>query len=485
MERLFASFRRQFKVLGLLRASMRSDGKNIIEQVVQRSGPLKSIFEFAEMATGRTICGQSDAFLFNNAAWPRANRLAGYTSSHQIPFSASILSYVETWDMQMKRDDDPGGARRAALWYGQQRGNFRPALEMLFDLYECGYCVNYDAFLSAAMMIAETCIRVQDPPAFLSSISLVDRIATNETYAKIEEIGKQQPRADRILAILQWASDRAHAKVARVRQSANCDEWLIGHAELLPLCTFITTLSTTHESDASVPATLRTVLHSLKEIHADTGGYLRSFHQLKMVSHGPANAIGFWVIYHSKFGAEWLNRIMKDRLLIPEALRSQIEALPRMEVAREAVWPRQWRFYSEVIAWPLSILREFESELFRTMPLVASDDDPAAKKEQVIEELTTGLKSVLANPSRQENIRELMALKQTYPWSMLLRRELGIQLDECGRRAEAIEELSGAVLLNPLESESWHDLAVALRRNGSLDDGSFCYGVCDMIRSSK
>jgi tetratricopeptide (TPR) repeat protein len=485
MAGLFASFRQQFKVLGLLTASMQSHGKNITEQVIERAGPLRSIFEFAEMATGRAICGENDAFLFNNAMWPSAGRLAGYTSSDQIPFSASMLSYVETWDMQMRREDDPGGARRAALWYGQQCGNFRSALEMLFDLYECGYCVNYDAFLWAAMRIADACVRVSDSKAFFLSISLADMTATNETYAKMEEIAKEEPQNDRILAILQWASERAHAKIVRVRQSANCDEWLIGNAELLPLCAFIAAVNETYASAFSPPATLRTVLHSLDEIRADTGGYFRLFHRLEKVTHLPTSSIAFWGIYRSKFDTEWLDRIMQDRLLIPSALTNQIRSLPRLEDAHDAVWPRRWRYYSEVIAWPLAILREFQPELFRTSAVSFADDDPAAQKQQIIEELTSGLKRALANSSHDENIQPLVELKEKYPWSMLVRRELGIQYDECGRHAEAIEELTSAVLLNPDESESWHELAVALRRKGTLDDGNFCYCVRDMIRSSK
>jgi hypothetical protein len=218
---------------------------------------------------------------------------------------------------------------------------------------------------------------------------------------------------------------------------------------------------------------------------------------------------GVGIPYQHTYGDAWLDHLMEDRLLVPEALRPVVQKAyegASLPAVRDLDLPYEWTILSEKMAWPLCVAlervpllvrtEEFETDSVKAMARslgyqedekeidgFRTEEQSEARRQLSIDEF----KSFFADESlfsgdSSAAIEKLEAFATLYPWNHFVQRELGIRFDEAGDAALGFKHLQSAVLLEPSEALTWQSFGVVLRRLDAPDDALLASGVSAMLK---
>jgi len=256
-------------------------------------------------------------------------------------------------------------------------------------------------------------------------------------------------------------ADSALELVESTRKAASYGEWLTGYMELT-VYTRLVASAARFLSD--VPLPVRTTLSQLEEIKADAGllsDVLGSGDGLWY--RNVFQRFGFFAGYFRMVGGDsLLQRILEQRLLIPDAIRphANLVDVAGLSFYTLADLPDGWAHIGWQSAHVVAAFSRATS---------AFDPPPADIHSAISEHIEAG--------RYHDAITQASKLLKEMPWSPELRGELAIALDSCGQSEAALEHILAAVFLRPTNPLLWQSFAVISHKLKHDDDARMAAGL--------
>ena len=298
------------------------DRESLTDFVVRRNAPLGALL-FAAPHFGVPITIPPElTFFYNTADWPDDAPPAGWVADAIVPPPDAMRSRPGDWTLQ---GSDGGGLSRLArgtLWTLHHHG-YRRALEFVIDSICSGVVVHSGVAIewltsllgvrrrvaSDADIFRQFARRVPGSPAEWRSFD-IDRPAL------LSAAPCRTPTDD-----LDWLQAATLSRIAAARAAGNADEWLSRFLETSKLCRVISESFQAMGLDEDLA--YGAFVAQVEEIKAD-GGMFMLWHfnnfadtDRASVPWSPATAMAR--IAQAR-GEEWLEQIMEERVLVPDAL---------------------------------------------------------------------------------------------------------------------------------------------------------------------
>lgn len=293
--------------------------------------------------------------LFNRTDWPPAAPIGGYPGMKDDPKPSQVVrSFMEFWDIQQELIDRPlapGLALlRATLWQVREQG-LAKGLQYLLDLQKQGYVINdltvYSALDLLRMAAPKTVNDDALPGLFFGEPVPMEGKAWIE--AKFQDLSsskiEEMPDCRNSNSFYETLLRTAIGEVARVRNSATYDDWMLGQWRLSPLLDNVRSFF--DGSVSQISPTVRPILAQLEEIRADTG-MIRTFRRQNFCGHPlRADLIATRHLidaFKELRPRDWKNRVCQDRALVPEKLKDYLLN------ERDDPKPAGWQYISAELA---------------------------------------------------------------------------------------------------------------------------------------
>jgi len=485
--------------------------KSFLERFGLRPSLLDSIFTAVDQYMPNSVSMTPVPAISNHARWSSSEILGGYLS---VKPGELLASYLGCW--QQAADDPeacPFRFPRLAFWYWRETGDVLTALGLLFDLNKAGFFLHLKHFWQAVFMVCDA--YTQDfNVKLLQNHDFKSQSGDQDLALTVQGLSGRPHNTAKVQAVVEWVTDCAIEEAQRAREATTSDEWLFQQPILRAAVEILTSLDRKHK--ALLTVSQRAVASQFEEVRADLGGaamvtglVARERRPLRIEYYG---VTGVGLEYQRTYGAEWLDKLLEDRVLLPEALRDHFAlayAGATLPAFREVEVPVEWRYVSEWMAWSFAVAlkkdpvvlrsRDFDIETIyakcREMGFEAEEDteDPGirefsseaqseARHELTVDELTGLLQSPeVFSDNDAAAMEKLQTIISLYPWNNFARQELGIRYDQSGNVAEGFAQLRASVLLDPTYGLTWQSLSVVLNRLGNRQDSMLAAAMAEMI----
>jgi hypothetical protein len=485
--------------------------------------------------------GHRAPYCYNGASWRDEVPIAGYTGEGPNPGLVDLVrSYVSNWYMAAHGSMSLR-LSRAALFECRERG-LRSAVQYLLDLQWHGLAPEWQGVAEVVRLLLAGRTEAGSEAGMLARCLGRRAPASTREWMELDprtgwvpdRLPSSTPLPEDVRQVLSDLVSRGLREAHALRAAASWDEWVLGQAALKGLLR--TVIDVYQKVVPEPPLGVRAILSQFDEICADAW---------------PAVALHYDVYpYRSAFVMteaaaillsqtlpDWEERLYRERLLVPDALRGHLlggEAsplpLPWQALSWRLVGPFRHAFERKDStlqrARPVepgtlldrsAALREFfrahevddtqgrelairyaagllrvretvEMSLAHTRPRVASDELSrlcaeavrAVATEEVIDRLRNALEEWYLEREPDEVrafIREWEALAVDYPWCPWLHLEIGIAYDTVGEPERALASIVRAAVLGPTEEMHWQSLTATLRAMGASFDADVARGV--------
>jgi tetratricopeptide (TPR) repeat protein len=510
---LLSALLHQLQLAGLFIAyygtAPRQSDKDFLERFGLRPALLDSIFAVTETYFSEKVRLGAVPVISNRARWSDPTKLGGYL---RVKSSEVLASYMGCWQHAAQFPDSaPFRFIRLAFWYWHQQNDFFSSLKLVFELNKAGFFLNADHF----EMVAQSLCGAYTGGFEISSLDGHDFDSEEGDKILLDlngAISKGAADDDKVRELFDWMADVAMEEADAMRNASLPDEWVNAQAVLHSRLAVLIFIQRQHTQALS--ATQKAIASQLEETLADLGGNALVTHLIAREGRplllNLLGLQGVGTIYQGTYGADWLDKLMEDRILAPEVLRGQIEAaysgtvLPKV---REIELPNEWRMVSRSIGWSICAAFHRDPMLERSIDFEIEkvnaaclemgyspnpdhqfeDTEQAAARRKLS---IAALQKLLANPilfgddgaAAIENLNEIARL---YPWNHLVCRELGIRYDQSGDSEAGFRMLREAILLEPSEAMNWESFSVVLNRQGHTQDAIFASATCEMINQKE
>jgi hypothetical protein len=341
-----------FGLLGCHAAPTEDDLKWLAVTVVK---PLNLLFEILENATGRTILPLEVPLLYHTAGWPSNAPPAGYAGESTVvrgrDHTASLFAF---WTLQLRNESDPAPAAyklvRAALWIVRVKG-LAAALRYLFTLFDAGFVIRPEVASNAIWLLLDGRRRVRvepDLPGFFLKALPDSPDAWAQTdfrtdfrnvlMAKLHLV-KQRDIANELDLLCDLVSER----IARAREAADLTEWILGQARLKIAA--VATLNVFRWAEVDDDLSYAGFAAQFDEIGADCGAFFLMARSISPLARGDRlspnwGLAGAMAVIAKDHEPGWINRILDERMLVPDALLATYTENPTEMVT---VVSAEWR----------------------------------------------------------------------------------------------------------------------------------------------
>jgi hypothetical protein len=513
---LLSALHRQLQLVGLFvayyRTAPQKSNKDFLKRFGLRPALLDSIIAIAEIHLSEKILVGEVPVISNRARWSDPTKLGGYLRTKT---SEVLASYLGCWQHAAQYPESAAFRFfRLAFWYWHQQNDFFSSLKLMFDLDKAGFFLNADHFEFVAQSLCDAYTGGFD----ISSLHNhdFDSEAGDKTLLNMSQaISKGSHDDDKVRELFDWVADVAMDEADEMRNASSPDAWICAQATLSGVLAVLIFIQRQHAQRLS--ATQKAIASQLEEISADLGGSASVTHLIAKESrplvlklHG-LQAVG--LAYQETYGAEWLDKLMEDRILAPEALRGAIEAAyagAELPIVREIPLPFAWAMVSPSIAWSICATFQRDPLLERSVDFKIEEveatclelgysptPDAAMHQFEDAQEAAARRKlsivalkklwddPVLFGDDAVAAIQNLTALAVLYPWNHVVWRELGIRYDQSGDPKTGFRMLREAILLEPAEAMNWQSFSVVLNRLGDQQDAIFAAAIGEMIKQKE
>jgi hypothetical protein len=378
---LLSMFLSQIQVTGLL-ASFFIDSRSV-EAPMKRQEFLNGIdkrFEyftnFMMMAeyNGAKLELHSIPILYNTQHW-RSEVLGGYFNpDFNINPSDLVISYRGCW----RYADSHRRLVKAALWYVRSRGDFNYWFDYLVDLFEAGYIIDRKEFVKAGMILLELYAKSENPIQLIEKLALDIDPGTTETALEFirKGIASQNANDERIRNAYTMILKRLLEEISRARCSDSVGEWVLSFAKIVGLIDFVISMVGSYESILKLTVVDEAIQSQIEEIHADLFSFVATFLFDKKhfpLIHNPFPSLARSVAreYVSTYGDRAIEKLIGDRLLIPECLKDIVNKKVSngqldVDITEGTPWPVDWVNYPILFAYPFGLIKGIIYPLMRT-----------------------------------------------------------------------------------------------------------------------
>jgi hypothetical protein len=510
----------QLQLFGLFSAHFQTSLEEaVLDRLTIRPALLTTVATAIEGSATLALSLSAVPTISNRAQWSSPNKLGGYADRDlTVKLSEIIASYLGCWQNAVEHPDSASFRFiRLAFWYWREKGDVFAALELLADLYSAGFFLSQNHFGDAALTICDACTRDFDI-ATLAAQAFGSQEADRAVALAVDNLSERPHSSDKAQQLVDWWIERAIDQSERARAAPDPDDWVVQVAGLRITVQILHSLVERHRS--YMAAAQRAIASQFEEVRADLGG-AALVERLIAIEGRPllfrvTGVEAVSIEYQRILGEGWLDKMLEDRLLVPNALCTNVvkaySGTPNSR-AREIEIPAEWRMVSESVAWPLCAAfgrdvdiecsQEFEGDRVvaacrklgyepesdgegYTPNEFSSEAQAHARRELSVTQLATLLRdgSLFAEASANV-VARLEEIATLYPWNHMIRRELGIRNDQSDNIEEGFRQMRAAVLLDPTDAMNWHSLSVVLRRLGEERDALLAAGISKVCEGRK
>lgn len=515
---VLSSLYRQMQFAGLLCANFyrapRDGGEDVPEQLTQRLALLETILSVVETQMREALTLSGVPAISNRGKWADPKQLGGYTGLDLKASGSDIIgSYLGCWQHGFQYPKSlPGRFVRLAFWYWRKTGNVLNAMGLLLDLYQAGFMIQEEAIEQAFLYVANAYTKDFDL-GLLKQLDFSNEDANEAIHDAVTGRDDAPHDATKAQKMAEWLLDRALSESDTARHAASLDEWMIAKARLRATVQALRALESEHHD--MLTGVQRAMASQFEEITADLGGesvLLASFAKCGRPLIDEMLGIGVVALdYQRRYGAKWLDPMLEDRVLAPDALRETIQAAyanrPLESLARIDL-PREWKFVSPLLAWPLCAAFKRDQPAERCVDFSMEDvrdacqqlgfqpkadgngkdyrdeDQAQARRKlsaQELRELFSGDVFERTSKNPGDGIAHFEKAAETFPYCHFIELELGIRNDQSGKIEEGYRHTRAAVLLDPTDELNWKSFGIVLQRMGHPRDAVFAKAVFEMI----
>lgn len=496
------------QLVGFFGTAPRESDKDFLKRFGMRLPFLNSIAGILETYMPGKFSILPVPVIFNHANWSDSTKLGGYLS---IKPSELLASYFGCWQHAAQYPESAAFRfERLAFWYWRERRDPFSVLALLIDLNNAGFFLRLQDFLAAANSVCDAYTLNFDIANFKNH-DFDSQSGDDALIRTLKKLSAGSHDGHKAQELVDWVAEGAIDAADRARQVSSADEWVLEKAALRTHVELLSLLDRQHRPLLS--ATQRVIASQLEEVLADlrgstlvTGMFASEGQPLLIDLH---DFEGVGLLYQQSYGAGWLDKILEERVLAPEALRGHIEAayadvtpptVPEIEI------PPEWRKVSASIAWPLCAAFDRKPMLERSQDFEPDEVDEAciemgyspepepswdkfdsaaqsaARRKLSLNHLSALLEDEsLFGAEPAAALEKFEKIAKLYPWNSFVTRELGIRYDQSDNVNEGFRQLHDAILLEPTEAMSWHSMSVVLKRMGEEADAVLAAGIAEML----
>jgi len=487
-------------------------------------------------------------FIYNTAQWPEGAPVAGFMEPDSvIPPADFLASLSAIWHLQCMDEDSAGGAEwklvRAAAWILEREG-FLPALSYVLELQRSG-CVLRDETTAGALCI------LLDARRGVASDEEIAGLLFETPHCSAKEWPRRvfrelQVDATRFLRPdlsddFDRLIDEAEARVERMLETTNFDDWMLGQACVWKELTTLRRVFEHHEQWEALAYVGRTT--RLEEIRADAGAHFRVARSRlgSRVYTWDNTMLSAMTMMVRGSTEDWLERFLEDRALLPRELEPLALVGGDLVTLEPSALPARWQAFSATLApaWAACVLDDAMMAFRRRRPFRLEDDhaDSLAEpfleskdigaarvreallalvcdrpgvdeaplrelaqaaigaqqdlddfvaelhREMVIEEIRSLMRGAMqkGDPSAAEATRARWC--ELYPYFAGAALERAIGWDEAGRHEESLAEIERSIVLSPRDAPPWHSLGVILLNLGRRQEAAFAQAISASLGS--
>lgn len=486
----------------------REPTESFLERFGSRPALLNSILTATEMYRPGSVVTDPVPAVANRAHWSSPQDLGGYLS---VKPNELLASYLGTWNLGAQSAKScPFRLIRVGFWYWHRTNDVFAALGLLFDLNRSGFFLQATHFAQAVFKLCDAYTRDFNID-LLENHNFESQSADDDLTRVLEDLSPRPHNPAKVQAAIEWVQDYAIDSAQRAREAKTPDEWFMHHSLLAGPAEILVWLDREHKTTLTIAQ--RAIASQFEEIGADLGAVgrvtwlaAREYRPLQINFSG-AKVVA--LSYRRTYGGEWLDKLLEDRVLLPEALRDAFAAaydggalntLPKVSV------PPDWQQVSEWIAWSLAVAAERDPFVLRTCDFdgsviktkceemgfapegttkfheFSSEAQSEARYALIKEELAGLIHSPdVFSDDAETAIKKLQEILSLYPWNNFARLELGIRYDQTGHVAEGFREIRASILLEPTYALAWKSLSVVLNRLGNRQDAILAAAISEMI----
>ncbi|MFC9704510.1 hypothetical protein ACFTWD_27870 [Streptomyces sp. NPDC056943] len=279
-------------------------------------------------------------FAYYRSNWPTDAPPAGYTTdSPAVRPSTLAASLLEGW---LNRVAGSGLSRlaKAAVWQ-MRAGGLQSALTLVFDLHASGFASGDDMGKALALLVLARSQSSSDEEAVAALIGTQDAEAASWPDLHLETgwLAPGKPTVD--TEIMDALLVRGAAEIDRVRGAADYDQWYTGQVQLHAVLSTISGLVDFWEGHERLSLAWRARLKQWEEIRSDSMAFVGVASLTRSSPSWHNDALYMNKIrraYEARGGTNWRSRFCRERLLVPDRLRSLVLEDPQADLPAE--WQR-------------------------------------------------------------------------------------------------------------------------------------------------
>jgi hypothetical protein len=344
LDALVATLFGQIRLHNLAVANSAPDEANVKAFARKRVVPLAALLE-AGHHVGLTLpVPEQLPYLYSTADWPGDSPPAGRLANREVPPHTALRALIGFWLLQCHRGGGADRLTRGMLWTLHRHG-YRDALAFVFDAIVSGAII--DSVTGIEVLNRLLLARRQAPSDDRIFESFARTVPRSPAQWRTFDVSRPlfAPRMARpeLTDDIDWLQSRAAERIAACRASRDAGEWSFGLAEIGPLCAILSRSFRELGLDRDLAYGVFTA--QVEEIQADCGAYFLCIDFSSEFTDADrlhtrwimAEAMEKMSRFH---GGDWLERILEERVLVPDALYDLYWEDPQTLTDRT---PPQWR----------------------------------------------------------------------------------------------------------------------------------------------
>src|SRR4030095_1154539 len=354
--------------------------------ISERIQVLMGLFQIIEKIPTFSVKLGYTPFLYNSAMWSRHDVLGGYCANTvNIGLTELAVSYFAAW----KFEGLYSRLIKAVLSYIRSGRTFAEGFRYLIDLFESGFVINLNEFISATRILLELYAKCADPLDAIKKIAIeMNPETTQEMIRSIKAIVRKPAMdSEKIREIFGLLLNEAFSKLENAKNIQSIGELLLDWAKLNGLLLVIQDIERNYKTVLRLGITDEALLSPLEELRADIGSlvyrlllYPRYFPFTDIPRDKfpiPLNFLYFFQIlieYKKTYNVDAVKKMVQDRY-VPgyfTDILNEISGEKEPPKDDRRTWSDKAVYLPVTFAFPLSCIKDAKPTMMR-MELLPKD----------------------------------------------------------------------------------------------------------------
>lgn len=348
LDALVSTFFEQIRIFNLASGQHHIDEERLAAFLKRRLPPLLALLHAGDHFGLTFRIPERLPFFYSVAEWPAEAPPAGMIATREIATHTAVQALSGFWFLQCTRGHGVVRLTRGMLWMLDRHG-YRGALQFLFDAIISGTVIDWVAGVEVLSSLLQARRQVANDALIFTQFArrVPRKLAEWRDLDVSPPPSARQVRPD-LFDDIDWLQAQGTERIEACRRSKDATEWIAGLAEIGLLCVILS--QTFRRLGLDIDLAYGSFAAQVEEIQADCGS---GFMVLNLVvGFGdedrlriPWSMAGAMAVMAKFHDDEWLERIIDQRVLVPDALLDlYYENPPAFEKSVPPAWrvPEPW-----------------------------------------------------------------------------------------------------------------------------------------------